>query len=185
MNVARIRAPLAALLSAVALAVLPAYSMAQQPRDPPMADAARTHEYMQQKIQKHLDRLAGRLEIRASQQEAWNGFAAAVRAMVPDKPRERPAQDLDAAARARLMADRASERGKKLTQLADATAKLQQALDAPQKQVLNEVARDFGSHFHMGGEHGGMRGGMDGDHCDGKHEGHGPWHGHDGDGHDG
>jgi len=183
MNVARIRAPLAALLSAFAFAVLPAYSTAQQQRDPPMTEGARTHEYMQQKVQKHLDRLASRLEIRASQQEAWNGFAAAVRAMVPDKPHERPAQDLDAAARARQMAERATERGKKLTQLADATAKLQQALDAPQKQVLNEVARDFGSHFRMHGEHEGMHGGMDGDHCDGKHEGHG--HGHDGDGHDG
>jgi uncharacterized protein YoxC len=184
MNVVRIRAPLAAMLSALALAVLPAYSIAQQQRDPPMSEAARTHEYMEQRIQKHLDRLAARLEIRASQQEAWKAFSTAVRSMAPDKPRARAAEDVDAAARARQMADRVSERARKLTQLADATAKLQQSLDPSQKEVLNEVARNFGSHFAMHGE--GMHGSMHEGHCGGtRHEGHGMFqhHGEDGEHH--
>ncbi|HUD26482.1 MAG TPA: Spy/CpxP family protein refolding chaperone [Burkholderiaceae bacterium] len=179
MNAVRRHAPLAAILPALLLAALPLASMAQQARDP--ADPphqARMHEYMQQSMQKHLDHLASRLEIRASQQEAWNAFATAVRGMVPDKPHERPAQSADAASRARLAAERAGERAKHLTQLADATAKLQQALDPPQKEVLNEVARNFGSHVMGHGDRPfGMHGSMHEGHCDGPmHDGHHPWH---------
>jgi len=169
-----------AALAAVLLAAVPLYSAAQQlaAADPPSdrPHAAGMHQEMQQKMQKHLDRLAARLEIRASQQEAWNAFSSAVRGLVPDQMPERPADDVDAAARARLAADRAAERAKRLSQLADATARLQQALDAQQKQVLNEVARNFSHHLH---DHGdghwgmGMHGGTDHEHCDAKHEGHG------------
>jgi hypothetical protein len=170
-----------ATLPTLLLAALPLAAMAQQeraPADPP--HAARMHEYMEHSVQKHLDHLAARLEIRASQQEAWNGFANAVRAMVPATPPEPAAHDLDAAARARRAAERAGDRAKRLTQLADATAKLQQTLDAPQQQVLNEVAREFG---HRWGGHGdGMHEGMHGERCDGRtHDGH---HHHE-DGHDG
>jgi hypothetical protein len=177
MNVVRRCAPLAAILPALLLAALPLVCLAQQQRDPPDAPhQARVHEHMQQNLQKHLDHLAGRLEIRASQQEAWNAFSTAVRGMVPDKPRERPAENLDAASRARMAADRAAERAKHLTQLADATAKLQQVLDPPQKEVLNEVARHFGSRLMAHGD--GMHG---------MHEGHHfQWHERSGsDSHDG
>ncbi|HWY72134.1 MAG TPA: Spy/CpxP family protein refolding chaperone [Burkholderiaceae bacterium] len=182
MNVVRRVAPPAALLATLLLAALALVSIAQRasaadpPSDPP--HAARVHEYMQQNMQRHLDHLAARLEIRASQQEAWNAFAGAVRAMVPATPPEPPAQDLDAAARARRAADRAADRAKRLGQLADATSKLQQALDPPQKQVLNEVARDLGHRLH-GHDDGalGMHRGMHPEHCDGpKHEGHGHMH---------
>jgi hypothetical protein len=175
MNVVGRHAPPAAMLATLLLAALPLVSMAQQERDP--ADpphAARMHEYMQQGVERHLDHLAARLEIRASQQEAWKSFASAVRGMVPATPPEPPAKDLDAAARARRAADRAADRAKRLSQLADATAKLQQTLDPPQKEVLNEVAREFGHHLHGHGE--GMRFLMhrDHDHCDGPmHEEHG------------
>jgi hypothetical protein len=159
------------MMATLLLASLPLASMAQQEyatADPP--HEARMHEYMQQGMQRHLDHLASRLEIRASQQEAWNGFAAAVRGLVPAKPPEAPAHDLDAAARARLAADRTADRAKRLGQLADATAKLQQVLDPPQKEVLNQVAREF-AHRH---EHHGMHG-MHGDmHHD---DGDGPMHG--------
>ena len=185
MNAVRRYAPLAAILPFLLLAALPLASMAQHERDP--ADPphqARTHEYMQQNLQKHLDHLASRLEIRASQQEAWNAFTAAVRAMVPDKPPERPADNLDAASRARLAADGAGERAKRLAQLADATGKLQQALDAPQKEVLNEVARHFGSHWMAHGGMFGMHGGMHEEHCgEPMHEGH-HFHHSEHDGHD-
>jgi len=195
MSMMRIRKVSAALLLAPVLmfagATLPSAAMADPPAHGPMAqhDPAKMREHMQQHIQRHLDHLAARLEIRASQQQAWNAFASTVRGMVPEKPLERPSPDADAATRARMMADRVAEHARKLAQLADATAKLEQALDAPQKQVLDEVAREFGEHLRMRGmhrmhgEHGpGMHGGMhDGDHCEGTmHEGH-PHHG---DGHD-
>jgi hypothetical protein len=171
MNVRRFATP-AALLATVLLAALPLVSMSQQERDhadPP--HAARMHEHMQQMMDRHLDHLAARLEIRASQQDAWKAFAGAVRGMVPAAPPEAPAHDLDAAARARQAADRAADRAKHLAQLADATAKLQQVLDPPQKEVLNEVAREFGHHMHERfGHHEGMHG---------EHEEHGPMH-HDG-----
>jgi LTXXQ motif family protein len=186
MNAVRRYAPLAAILPTLLLAALPLVSMAQQQRDPPgPPHQSRGHEDMQQNLQRHLDHLAARLEIRASQQEAWNAFTTAVRAMVPDKPHERPAESLDAASRARMAADRAAERAKHLTQLADATAKLQQVLDPPQKEVLNEVARHFGSRLMAHGD--GMHGMHEG-HCDEPmHEGHHfQWHERSGsDGHDG
>ena len=183
MKVVRRVAPPAAWLATLLLAALalvwmaPRAGAADAPSDPP--HSARVHEYMQQSMQKHLDHLAARLEIRASQQEAWSAFAVAVRAMVPATPPEAPPKDLDAAARARRAADRAADRAKRLTQLADATSKLQQALDPPQKQVLNEVARDLGRRWHG---HDGMHGGMHPKHCDGPHEGHehGERHGHEG-----
>ena len=175
MSAVRRYAPLASILSTLLLAALPLYSMAQQEHAPAMPPhAARMHDEMQKGMQKHLDRLAARLEIRASQQEAWNAFAAAVRGLVPAKPPERPAEDLDAASRARLAADRAADRARQLAQLADATAKLQQALDAPQKQVLNEVARNLGHHWRGHGDGPwGMHGEMHGERGHGSmHEGH-------------
>jgi protein CpxP len=176
MNVVRRVAPPAAFLATLLLAALSLVGMAQRANaaDPP--HAARAHEYMQQNMQKHLDHLAARLEVRASQQEAWTAFAGAVRAMVPATPSEPPAQDLDAAARARHAADRAADRAKRLAQLADATSKLQQALDPAQKQVLNEVARDLGNRWR--GRHG-MHGDGHPEHCEGPmHEGHGHEGGH-------
>jgi hypothetical protein len=186
MNVVRRYAPLAALLSTLLLAALPLVSLAQHERDsadPPKAE--RMHQHLQQSMDRHLDHLAARLEIRASQQEAWKAFSTAVRAMVPATPQEPPAKDLGAAARARLAADRAGDRAKRLGQLADATAKLEQTLDPPQKEVLNEVAREFGHRMHGHGDGPWGMHGMHPDHCDGPmHEGHGP--GHHGDGmHDG
>lgn len=184
---ARWPALLAAPLLALGLSALPAGAMADPPDEGMPAhgmsgpggmhgpDAARMHEAMQQRVQRHLDRLSSRLEIRASQEPAWNGFAAAVRAMLPAGPPQRPAADMDAATRARRMADRLAERARKFEQLADATAKLEQALDAPQKQVLDEVARDFGERMHMRREHWmhGMHGDHEGPMMDGDHWHHG------------
>src|SRR6266404_4085641 len=97
MNVVRRYAPLAALLSTLLLAAVPLVSLAQHERDsadPPKAE--RMHQYLQQSMDRHLDHLAARLEIRASQQEAWKAFSTAVRAMVPAAPTQPPAKDLEA-----------------------------------------------------------------------------------------
>jgi hypothetical protein len=177
----------AGILAVAVLAAAPLVTLAQQEHEP--ADGphgARMHEYLEQRMERHLDRLAARLEIRASQQEAWKGFAGAVRGMVPAAPPEAAKdKDLDAAARARRAADRAAERAKHLAQLADATARLEQVLDPPQKEVLNEVAKEFGHSMHGFG-HEAFFHGMHDDHCDGAmhdgpmHEEHGMMHHGDG-----
>lgn len=130
-------------------------------------------------LQAHLDELAGRLQIKASQEPAWQAFSAAYRDLITALVAQRKkaamagATELDAAALARQRADWAADRAQKLARLADATAKLQQSLDADQRLVLNEVARHFASeHFEHGPMHG--RFGPHGSHCEGGDEGHGP-----------
>jgi hypothetical protein len=85
----------------------------------------------------------------------------------------------DAAALAREQADRAWDHAQRLTQLADATTALQQALTTEQRQVFDEAARHFarehGGHGGMGPmDEGGYRGAME-DHCE--RGMHGMWHG--------
>lgn len=138
------------------------------------ASAQAAHDEMGQRwsrhVQAHLDMLSERLEIKASQEPAWQKFAAAFRdnlnlhAMFGHMAGSAGAGDsADAATLARQQADRAKEHAQKLAQLADATAALQQVLGPEQRQVFNEAAR------HFAHEHGGMDGmrGM----------GYGGWHG--------
>ena len=153
-------------------------SSAAEPASPPSDHGARDmHATMEQRwsehLQAHLDRLAGRLEIKASQQAAWQQFSSAFKETMGEHPmmgREgmdegrRAEPDIDAAALARRHAERAQQHAQKLARLADATATLQQALNADQRQVFNEVARHF-AHEHgrmamMSREDGGH-----GDHC--------------------
>jgi dTDP-4-amino-4,6-dideoxygalactose transaminase len=113
-------------------------------QSPPAAspDAARL-AHRQRMAQIRLDRLAQRLEIRASQQNAWQAYARTVTSM--DPARKRPERSevarSDAATIIRLRAERASRRAQGLTRLADATAKLAMALDPIQRQLLDDVAR--------------------------------------------
>ena len=82
MMIVRNQVPWNSMLAVVLIAALPLAAMAQQQRqteDPP--HAARMHEYMQERMERHLDRLAARLEIRASQQDAWKAFAGAVQTL--------------------------------------------------------------------------------------------------------
>jgi hypothetical protein len=140
-----------------------------------------------------LDRLAERLEIKASQEAAWQGFAAALRDLMTSPhalpPPEESAAQRDAATLAREHAQHAAEHAQKLARVADATAKLEQALGSDQRLVLDEAAR------HLADEHAGPPGmahagwqGREGGHCEGRHghEGgraeHG--HGHDDEGED-
>ncbi len=139
-------------------------------------------------VQEHLDRLAGRLEIKASQEDAWQKFSAAFRdVMTPHHPMEgmeanSPHGEQDAATMARKHADMAAEHAQKLAHLADATAALQQALNAQQRLVFNEVARHFahehGAHAGMG--HPGMEHGAYGEHGGDDCERAGAGYGHGG-----
>ena len=172
-------------------------SSAAEPVEPPSAGAGAhsSHESMarhwDQHVQAHLDKLAERLEIKASQEAAWQKFSAAfhdtmrMHAMMGHEAMgeaDKVAQ-ADAAALARQMADHASARAQKLAQLADATAALQQALSADQRLVFDEAARHF-AHEHggmgpmaEGGHHGGMGG-----HCE-RGDPHEEHHGDYGNGH--
>ncbi len=161
----------------------------------PAASAPDAHGAMvrpwAQHLQAHLDRLAERLEIKASQQTAWQKFAAAFKETVGDHGMMGvpamgmdAAADADAATLARRHAERAEQHARHLSQLADATAALQASLSADQRQVFNEVARHFAAEHGMGPTGGTGHGyGIDGHHeghCSGHGMGHG-YYGHDDD----
>ncbi len=109
----------------------------------PATRQARFREHMQTR----LDRMAERLKITADQQPAWTAYRQTVEGLIGAGP-VKPAADADAAAIARLRAQRAAEHAQKLSQLADATAALQQALTPEQQTVLNEMARRSGRPHH-------------------------------------
>lgn len=113
------------------------------------------------------DRMADRLEIKASQQTAWQAFTKSLEAAM-EHPAQKAEQKTDAASIARMRADMAAQHAQKLAQIADATAKLQEVLTPDQRTTLDQMAARFGEHhgghrfFHHDGE--------------GEHEG---WGGHD------
>jgi hypothetical protein len=103
-------------------------------------------------IRRRLDSAASRLEIKASQQSAWQTYAAAVQALgEADIARPAAAPDADAATIARERADRATAFASKLTAIADATVRLQGALSPEQRGVLNQLTREAGHHHRPGG----------------------------------
>jgi hypothetical protein len=133
----------AATLSATALAVDSPPESAPAATARP-ADMAQHHKEM---IQRRLDQAASRLEIKASQQQAWQAFATAVQALGDTGgAAARPAADADAATIARDRAERVTAFGRKLTTIADATARLQGVLSPEQKSVLTEITRNAGMH---------------------------------------
>jgi len=161
-----------------ALAPLP--SRAAQPP----ASMTQAQDEMAQRLTKHLqahlDQLAGRLEIKASQEPAWQTFSGALRDVMSARlaDRERTAgADADAASLARLHAERAAEQAQRLARLADATAKLQQGLSPDQRLVLNEVAQRFAQQRFEHGPMGGHGYEHRGPHCDGAEgsDGRGGW----------
>ena len=166
------RAVSAAVLGATLVATaLPAFSQApgEAGRTPAPraqmseADRAQMRQRMQARMGQRLDRLAARLEIKASQQDAWAAYRKTVESMLQNRP-QRPARDADAATVMRSRAEMAQARAKNLFVMADATAKLQQVLDADQRKVLDEITRNVGRHGrggHRGGLHHGPRGGAE------------------------
>lgn len=129
-------------------------------------------ERMQSRMQARLDKMANRLEIKASQQDAWQAYAKVHKDMFDARPTP-PAKDADAATLARHRADTAAKMATKLATLADATAKLQSALTPEQAKTLADMTRHpmggrhgkhggRGDHGHRGMMGGGMGGGMGG-----------------------
>ena len=113
-------------------------------------------ENMHGHIKARLDRLADRLEIKASQQAVWEDFAKSVE-MLADRNVKKPNDDADAVTISRYRAERATEFANKLTKIADATAKLQSALSEDQRKILDQTAHRF-LHYDQGVSH--MRHGM-------------------------
>jgi hypothetical protein len=128
-------------------------------------------QHAQRHVQEHLDGLAARLEIKASQEPAWQSFSAAFRELMTPRPRlardAKPGSGPDAATMAREQAERAAARAQHLARLADATSQLEQVLGPEQRLVLDEAARRFHEHYAHAGM---MRGeGHGGPHCDPAH----------------
>jgi hypothetical protein len=125
--------------------------------DPAPDRATAWAQHRQQWVRAKLERNANRLEIKASQQAAWQEYAAARTAMA-ERHVGRPGADLDAAAMMKWRADRAAESARKLAVLADATAKLEVVLSPEQRQTLGQIMheghRGHFAHAHHGWHHG-------------------------------
>lgn len=111
-------------------------------------------ERMQSRMQARLDKMANRLEIKASQQDAWQAYVKVHKDQFDPSAMKAPPKDADAATLARHRADMAAKMATKLATLADATAKLQGALTPEQAKTLADMTR-----HPMGGRHGGGMGG--------------------------
>ena len=112
--------------------------------DPKQLSAETIHE----RINSRLNKLAERLEIKSSQQATWEEYAKSVGTLA-ERSSKRPNDDADAATLSRYRADRATELARKLSVIADATAKLQKVLTEDQRKVFNQVSHHF-LHEHHG-----------------------------------
>lgn len=111
-------------------------------------DASARRQEHAQKLEAHMK---ARLEIRASQQPAWNDYVKARELMTSGRP-ARPGPDADAATIARSRAELAAAMAQKLALVSEATAKLQAVLDDNQQKTLNQMTRR-GSHRGHHGQH--------------------------------
>ena len=162
MNRSRISRTVAAALLGTALVASAVPALSQSPgeggRGPRAgqlseADRAQIRERMQARMNERLERMAKRLDIKPSQEEAWNAYRAARTSGFGAMP-QRPARDADAATLTRFRAEMAQRRAQHMAVMAEATAKLQEALDPEQRKVLDEMARRGGRHGHHGHHHG-------------------------------
>ena len=147
-----------------------------------LADRKAEMEKHRQEFFRHMsDRVADRLEIKPSQQAAFQAYTAALQtALTP--PAKHPEFKSDAAGIARMNADMAAEHAKRLAAIADATAKFQEVLTPDQRKTFDQMAAAF---MHHHGMHHGFGGHDHGWGRDGEHEdGHRGW-GHGRDGQDG
>jgi hypothetical protein len=104
-----------------------------------------------------LDKEASRLEIKASQQSAWETYAAANLELINTFGGRKPLPpDINAAAAMCQHAEHAEAFAQKLAKLADATEKLQSVLSEDQRKVLDRTVRMHSQfhamHFQHGGE---------------------------------
>lgn len=112
--------------------------------DEAKADWASQHREI---FRKHIDLMANRLEIKASQQGAWQAYVRALEAAIALPEKEAEAKS-DAASITRMHANRAAVRAQKLAQIADATATLQETLSPDQRHTLDQMVSRFAHRRH-------------------------------------
>jgi hypothetical protein len=117
-------------------------------------------ERMRDRMQARLDKMAERLEIKASQQDAWQAYVKTHKEQFDFAALKPAPKEADAATLARHRAEMAAQMAKKLDTLADATARLQSALTPEQAKTLAEMTRHPMGERH--GKHGGFGRGGDG-----------------------
>lgn len=133
---------IAAMLFSAATLSLAAGAFAADTGDTPAAKPQQ-QSFQQRRhdmIATRLAQMANRLEIKPSQQDAWNTYSTTVESLA-ETPRQLPPRDADAATLLHFKADRLAEMSQHLNKLADATATLAKALTPEQRSVLNEMAR--------------------------------------------
>jgi LTXXQ motif family protein len=120
---------------------VPAEASSQQaaPRGDFCSQQRGQHARLVRGINARLDKMAERLEIRASQQGAWATYRAMVIGLADTSGLTRPAADADAATLLRYRAERTGEMAQKLAKLAEATSTLQTILAPEQRAVLDEM----------------------------------------------
>ncbi|MDR3481390.1 MAG: Spy/CpxP family protein refolding chaperone [Burkholderiaceae bacterium] len=132
--------PLAVAVFGVVALSASAYALSAAPVASTSAEAKQDWAKERQERLKHFtDRLANRLEIKASQQNAFQAFVKALEAAA-EHPAMQPEVKTDAASLARQHADFAAAHAQKLAQIADATAKLQEVLNPEQRKTLDQIA---------------------------------------------
>ncbi len=107
--------------------------------------AHQDHHNFEQHLKYRLNKLSNRLEIKASQEAAWEEYAKSVEALA-EHHEKKPEENADAATISRERADRATEFAQKLTKIADSTSKLQTVLTEDQQKVFNQVTRHSQHH---------------------------------------
>ncbi|MBS0372896.1 MAG: hypothetical protein JSS57_27280 [Proteobacteria bacterium] len=130
---------------------LPSVSFADE--DPASQDPARSlpHQDQAQWVKKRLDREAAMLEIKASQEGAWEAYAASAQELAGSYGAYKLVPlDVDAAALMRLHADQAASFAQHIARLADATDRLRKVLNDDQRKVLDRIVR---MHSQLQGRH--------------------------------
>src|SRR5256885_12160338 len=104
-------------------------------------DKTVSQEEMSDRVRAQLQQMAYRLQIDPAQQDAWNLYSGAVESLFENTPAQ-PIPDTAASTMERHRAELAMNHAQKLTQLAEATAKLEQVLKPEQRSTLNEIVRE-------------------------------------------
>jgi LTXXQ motif family protein len=138
----------AVAVSAMLMTTATAWAVSDTPQQIMEQDWAR-HRQVRLKIS--LANIAERLEIRSSQQNAWQAYTRAIEDAVgalPKHPDVHP--DADAATITRNQADFAAVRARSAARIADATATFQAVLTPEQRKTFDQIVRHFRRLNHRG-----------------------------------
>jgi Spy/CpxP family protein refolding chaperone len=144
--------------SALSFSATPVWAVATTPSTAPATTQENKPDWAKQRQEwfKHAsDHMADRLEIKASQQTAWQAYIKVLESAM-QHPTQAVETKSDAASITRLHADMAAARAQKMAQIADATAKFQEVLSPDQRKTFDQIVAHF-IHRHAHGFHGSDR----------------------------